>query len=248
MAGRDPVSDQQRVLTYARHLAAELKLDMNWIAGEYGGGYWEPRGNTEGIIHGRAVAALEFFREYAGAESSWCVRAVHIWESKGDNKSMGTGAYYLGVLLSAWADQVDAGITEIAGARARIEVGAVSTEVMVQVRRLIEDRKAHPAAAIVLCGAALETALRATAEARSLSLPENQRPSLSSYSQLLRSAGLFSGQDVKDVAQCGGLRNAAAHGHFDDLSGERAGLMEQQTNLLLRKLSDLAVAGGADGE
>lgn len=123
--------DQQRVLDHARKpvplpasfapsqtlpvtaLAAELKPDMNWVAGEYGGGYWEARGNSEGVIHGRAVAALEFLREYAGAEGNWCVRAVHIWESKGDNKSLGTAAYHLGELLVAWADQVDAGKSEM---------------------------------------------------------------------------------------------------------------------------------------
>ena len=31
----------------------------------------------------------------------------------------------------------------------------------------------------------------------------------------------------------GALRNSAAHGDFDNLSPERAGLMEQQTNILL---------------
>ncbi len=37
----------------------------------------------------------------------------------------------------------------------------------------------------------------------------------------------------------GALRNSAAHGDFDNLSPERAGLMEQQTNILLRRLADL---------
>jgi hypothetical protein len=36
-----------------------------------------------------------------------------------------------------------------------------------------------------------------------------------------------------------GIRNLAAHGEFDDLSRERAGLMEQQVNMFLRRLSDL---------
>ena len=36
-----------------------------------------------------------------------------------------------------------------------------------------------------------------------------------------------------------GLRNLAANGDFDSLSHERAGLMEQQTNILLRRLADL---------
>jgi hypothetical protein len=36
--------------------------------------------------------------------------------------------------------------------------------------------------------------------------------------------------------------NSAAHGEVDSLSRERAGLMEQQTNLLLRRLADLLQA------
>lgn len=235
-------SRRQRVLDYARKQGQEIQVGVSWASTERGG-YWAAHGQSEGALNGRAVAALEFLREYAGVESSWFVRAEQIWDSQGGNKSMATGAYYLGDLLLAWADQVDAGITEIAGERARAEVGAVSTDVMTQVRQLNEDRTAHPAAAIVLCGAALETALRATADARNLSLPEKQRPSLSSYTLLLRSVGVFTAQDVKDVDMCGGLRNLAAHGHFDDLTRERAGLMEQQTNLLLRKLSDLATVG-----
>ncbi|MEV7950634.1 hypothetical protein AB0O74_27135 [Streptomyces rubiginosohelvolus] len=234
---------RQRVLEYARQKAQEIQAGMTWTTGEYGGGYWDAHGPNEGLLHGRAVAALEFLREYAGSESTWFDRASQAWDSLGGNKSTATGAYYIGELLKAWADQVDAGIIDIAGTLAREKVGAVSTDVMEQVRQLNDDRGTHPAAAIVLCGAALETALRATVEARALSLPERQRPSLNSYTQLLRSASLFTAQDVKDVDMCGGLRNSAAHGHFDDLSRERAGLMEQQTNLLLRKLSDLATVG-----
>jgi len=38
---------------------------------------------------------------------------------------------------------------------------------------------------------------------------------------------------------CAGLRNAAAHGDFEGLTLARAGLLEQQTNLLLRRIADL---------
>jgi hypothetical protein len=95
---------------------------------------------------------------------------------------------------------------EIAGSRAWAEVGIVSTDVMSQVRRLLEDRGAHPAAAIVLCGAALEVALRAVVQARNLTPPE--RPSLSSLTGVLRRAALITVQDVKDLEQCAGLRNS----------------------------------------
>jgi hypothetical protein len=48
---------------------------------------------------------------------------------------------------------------------------------------------------------------------------------------------VLSAQDMKDVEQMAGVRNSAAHGEFDVLSHERAGLMEQQVNLFLSRLA-----------
>ena len=98
---------------------------------------------------------------------------------------------------------------------------------------LNEDKDVNPAAPIVLAGAALEIALRSAVEELGLELPAKQ--SISTYSR----CRMLSRQDVKDVEQMGGLRNAAAHGDFDALSRERAGLMEQQVNQFLRRLADL---------
>jgi hypothetical protein len=44
---------------------------------------------------------------------------------------------------------------------------------------------------------------------------------------------------MKEIEVCAGLRNDAAHGRFDDLSRQRAGLMEQQVSLLLRTLAEI---------
>lgn len=230
---------QQDVLAYARQQADELEKDMAWQQREPGyNGYWQaPDKAIASRIAARAVAAPEFFRQYAGEDSFWTQRAMFVYQNKGDNQSPESGARAVGDLLRAWADQVEAGVVEIAGSRAWAEIGIVSTDVMSQVRRLLEDRGAHPAAAIVLCGAALEIALRAVVQARNLALPE--RPSLSTLTGVLRQAGLITVQDVKDLERCAGLCNSAAHGDFDSLSRERAGLMEQQTNILLRRLADL---------
>jgi hypothetical protein len=65
------------------------------------------------------------------------------------------------------------------------------------------------------------------------------RHSISAYSRCLRAARLLSVQDVKDVEQMGGLRNSAVHGDHEALSRERAGLMEQQVNMFLRRLADI---------
>ncbi|WP_431932827.1 hypothetical protein [Nonomuraea jabiensis] len=147
----------------------------------------------------------------------------------------------IGDLLRAWCEQVEAGIVEVVGSRAWSELGVASTDVMAQVRRLIEDGDATPAAPMVLCGAALEMALRALVQARSINM-NNLRPSLNGYTQALYAAHLLTKQDVKDLQMLAGLRNEAAHGHFDDLTMERAKMMEQQTNWMLRRLSDLQLA------
>jgi hypothetical protein len=228
----------EAVLNYARQLAAELEEDMVWVPGEVSGGWWkatEPTLTTR--IAARAAAALEFLRQYSGPESFWTLRARTAYDN--NHQSPESGARALSDLLLAWARQVEAGIVDVAGSQAWAEVGIVSTDIMSQVRRLLEDRKTHPAASMVLCGAALEIALRAVAEAGDLELAG--RPSMAAYGRLLRSAKMITAQDMKDLDQCAGLRNAAAHGDFDTLSPERAGLMEQQTNLLLRRLADLQI-------
>ena len=226
------------VLKYAKRLAAELQEDMVWESGDGGGGWWRA---TDPVlaprIAARAAGALEFLRLYTGPESFWTLRAKVVYDGHGERQSPESGARALGDLLLAWADQVDEGVSEVVGSRAWEEVGIVSTDLMSQVRRLLSDDKTHPAASIVLCGAALEVALRAVVEAKGLAL--EARPSLASYGRLLRSSELFTAQDMKDLEQCAGLRNSAAHGEFDTLSRERAGLMEQQTNILLRTIADL---------
>ena len=72
---------------------------------------------------------------------------------------------------------------------------------MEQVRKLADDRDVHPAAPIVLAGAALVVALRSAVE--ELDLPCPDKPSIAAYTGCLRAAGILSAQDVKDVTQVG---------------------------------------------
>jgi hypothetical protein len=229
----------QNVLKYARDLAEQLDQDMNADDTYSGRPFWQADKNpdAQARIAARSVAALDFLRQYAGADSAWTHRAIGTYESKDRGETEAHRARDLGHMLRLWAEQVEAGITEIAGTREWAEVGTVSTDVMGQVRRLLDDRAAHPAAPIVLCGAALEISRRAVATAHNVPLPA--KPAMNTLVAALRSAQLLTAQDEKDFLSVAGLRNQAAHGQFDALSLERAGLMEQQTNLLLRRLADL---------
>lgn len=232
------MSKQADVLAYARSLALDLKRDVVWEPGDRGRGWWQVQDRAVlPRLMARVAAAFEFLRQYAGDESFWTQRAITVYENKGDNQSLESGAVAVADMLGAWADQVEAGITQVVGAQAWAEVEVAATDIMSQVRRLLEDNSTTPAAPIVLCGAALETAMRAVISAKQLEMTE--RPSLGAYTRLLRKQDLISKQDAKDFDQVAGLRNQAAHGEFDTLSRERAGLMEQQTNLLLRRLADL---------
>jgi hypothetical protein len=81
-----------------------------------------------------------------------------------NSHSMETGARELGDLLREWADQVEAGTVPIRQVDAQGARAVASSDLMDQVQVLIGDRDIHPAAPIVIAGAALEVALRSAVE------------------------------------------------------------------------------------
>jgi hypothetical protein len=149
--------------------------------------------------------------------------------------SMESGVRALGDVLREWAAAVNAGMVVPRQVEAQAARAIASIDLMEQVRVLAEDRSVHPAAPIVLAGAALEVALRSAVDELQLTLSE--KPGITAYARRLRQEGILSVQDVKDVEQMAGVRNFAAHGQFEELSRERAGLMEQQVNFFLAQLS-----------
>jgi hypothetical protein len=222
------------LIAWARSHASELEDDMTVHTTNDYTAYWQATDlEAEGRIRARAIAALDFLDRFAAC-SQWAVMGHDVFEKNGH--SMETGAREIGDVLRAWAEQVDAGIVSVPQAEAHSTRAVASTDLMEQVRTLNVDKNVHPAAPIVLAGAALEIALRSAIEELSLEVPDKH--SISAYSGCLRTAGLLNRQDVKDIEQMGGLRNSAAHGDHDDLSRERAGMMEQQVNMFLSRLAD----------
>ena len=223
----------------ARELAGELKKDLRFERRDANGfgGFWTLNAEElEAVVIAKAASALGFLSLYAGSESEWFKRARIAWEAKGDNTSLATGAYALSEILLLWADDVDRGLAVVPGMEASSVRAVASTDLMEQVRDLVQDKAVHPAAPIVLAGAALETALRGAVQEAGLSVVGNG--SLTAYGKALRSAELITKQEMKDVEQMSGLRNAAAHGDFDAISPAHASLMEQQVNLFLSRLGD----------
>lgn len=222
----------------ARRYAADVRLDMKLERDAAYGDYWRAVDDKDiGKIRARATAALDFLRVYAGEHSQWLKRAQGVYDVNDGHDSPANGAYQIGDVLEEWATAVEEGFTSVVGGEAMGVRAIVGTDLMEQVRALNEDKGVHPAAPIVLAGAALEVALRGAVEHAGIQVPGS--PSINAYSTALRASDLITKQDKKDIDAVGGLRNQAAHGEHDDLSRERAGLMEQQVNLLLAKLGPL---------
>lgn len=225
----------EQVLDWAEGHADALTQEMAWHSGTVSDGWWEaedPRAKSR--IRARATAALAFLERFTGSGSRWSRSAHDVFDSHGEHQSMPSGARAVGDLLSEWISMVRDGqakprLVEPFSARA-----ASSTDLLEQVQRLNSEDAVAPAAPIVLAGAALEIALRSALD--ELDLTPTGRPSISSYAEALRVAGVLNRQDIKDVTQMAGLRNHAAHGEHELLSRERAGLMEQQVNLFLTRL------------
>jgi hypothetical protein len=231
------VKTSAELVGWANGLADELEMDMAWNDGVSGGWWSAEPADKEWEIEARAVSALDFLERFAGHESQLFVRAQRLLDSDGNRKSRVTGARAIAAVLRVWCRQVEGGILVPRHAEALEARSLVSTDLMVQVQTLVEDREVHVAAPIVLAGAALEMGLRSAVE--ELGLDYGNKGSISAYAQALRRAQILTVQDVKDVEQMGGIRNSAAHGQFEDLSRERAGLLQQQINMFLRRLADL---------
>lgn len=230
------------MLAYAKELASRLRTRMRWEQSGRAIGYWKAEQPQDVMaIVATATQALEFFRVYAGSDSFWARQAEGVYQNNGERQSRESGARALGDLLDAWVDQVEHGVIEIVGERVRGEIAGARMDLMEQVRQLLQDKDVHPAAPIMLCGAALEIALRAAAQASNVTVAD--RPTMNTLTTALRRARAIFVQDVKELEMCAGLRNQAAHGDFEALSHERAGLMEQQTSILLRRLAELPPFG-----
>jgi hypothetical protein len=201
------------LVSLAREYASGLEADMTFRRSEYGYGWswWEATSPAaRSRIQARAYAALAFLERFADADSQWTVRGRTGFEKNEREHSIETGARELSEVLRAWADQVEAGIVPIRQVDAQGVRAVASSELMEQVQELRKAKGVYPAAPIVLAGGALEVALRSAIE--ELDLPRPPKSSISAYARCLRAAGLLSVQDIKDVEQMGGLRNAAAHG------------------------------------
>ena len=106
-----------------------------------------------------------------------------------------------------------------------------------QAQNLLNENSIHPASPTIVIGAALEEFLRTWLEEEGEDFTGKPK-GINIYTNLLKSKDLIDKQDVKDLTAWAGLRNEAAHGHFDSVNDRlRIKIMLEGVNLFIRKYS-----------
>lgn len=192
----------------------------------------ERRSSDKEARRSEAAPALDFLSRHAGSRSAFTKAA----EFEVDKYMPPYCLPGVAEALRGWVGFVEAGMVELRPYEARARIDAAD-ELIEQAQDLLDDQQIHEAAPIVLVGAALEMFLRAEIYEHGLTL--TGKPGINTYADTLQKAGHLTVQDRKDITSWAGLRNDAAHGHFDELSRERASLMLEAVNLFMRqKLGD----------
>lgn len=178
---------------------------------------------------GACVEAIEFLRHFAGSDSSFYLQVHNKAGLVPEACAPGVAA-----TLRSYADFIESGLAAAISPRRQVQIEVVS-DFLEQAAALVADDNYHQAAAAILAGAALEEFLRNWIEAESLDLGE-QKPSLSTYAQVLHTKKLITVGDAKDITAWVNNRNNAAHGYFDAAgSREKIDLMVKGVNLFMRK-------------
>ena len=174
--------------------------------------------------------ATEFLRIYAGEKSSFYrkLEPLIAWNSDEMLKDM------VSKILDGFIKFLESGMADGISIERQAQIDVVS-DFLEQARTLLANKKVNPAAPTVLIGASLEEFLRTWIEEKGISLGNNN-PTLDAYTRLLKEHELITKQDVKDLTAWAGLRNQAAHGHWDDVSDrQRINVMLEGINLFMRK-------------
>jgi hypothetical protein len=198
--------------------AADLALELNKAAA---------RANLNSST-GPAIRGVEFLRTHAGPSSEFYRQAAAAMKTnKLPRVTMESVAWAVG----SWVRFHRDGMIQLSP---EVEARVVaSTDLMEQVRTLMTTKGLHPAAAVMLAGAALEEYLRSRIV--ELQLKPKGRPGINVYASALVAAGDLTTQEKKDIDAWAGMRNTAAHGQIDKIERGAVELMEAGINLFFQK-------------
>ncbi|MBI4187531.1 MAG: hypothetical protein HY530_08535 [Chloroflexi bacterium] len=179
---------------------------------------------------GALSEVMEFLRVYAGEKSAFFQNLSQVKQSWSDEYIMA----YVVSNLGAFIRYAEKGLLEGISIERKAQIDVVS-DFLDQANTLLSSKEVHPAAPAVIIGAALEEFLRNWIEEAGLALG-GRKPSLDSYTKVLREADLITKQDAKDITSWSGLRNYAAHGEWEEVSDKnRISIMLESVNLFMRK-------------
>lgn len=187
----------------------------------------KPRSVTQ--YYSIKAETLQLFNDYA--KDSYFLKQA---ENISDRDPVSNRAFLLQETLVGFRNYINSGLANPVSLQRQAQVIVVN-DFLEQADLLLNDTKVHPVAPIVIIGASLEEFLRNWCIDAQL-LADEVKGSIDKYAQLLRGKELINKQDVKDITSWGGLRNEAAHGHWQGAeSRETARLMLMGVNLFMRK-------------
>lgn len=177
--------------------------------------------------------AIEFLRIYAGEKTSFYKILSELNRKAIDTYKLN----YVSSTLNSFIQFVENDLLRSVSLERQIQIETVS-DYLSQAEDLLNDKRVHPAAPAVLIGASLEEFLRNWLEDLEFDL-SSIKNSLDAYSTELRKQDKITKQDLKDIISWGGIRNDAAHGHWENVNDiNRIRLMLEGVNLFMRKYSE----------
>lgn len=183
--------------------------------------------------HGGLTQAKEFLRVYAGEKTAFFKTLSQIVNTA----SPGIKTHRVSQVLSSFIEFIENDLLRSISLEREVQIETVS-DYLAQADSLLKDKKVHPAAPAVIIGASLEEFLRNWLEDEKFDLTTINN-SLDAYSNELKRREKITKQDLKDIVSWGGIRNSAAHGHWEDVDNrKRIRLMLEGVNLFMRKYSD----------
>ena len=181
---------------------------------------------------GTLSQAKEFLKTYAGPENQFLKTLQDIPQ----NNTIANIIYQTSNVLKAFKDYVSNDLLRSVSLEREIQIETIS-DYLDQAQKLLNDSKVHPAAATVIIGASLEEFLRNWIVELGTDL-NTIKNSLDSYAQELKSKEKINKQDLKDIVSWAGIRNDAAHGHWENVNDKnRIKIMLEGINLFIRKYS-----------
>lgn len=139
-------------------------------------------------------------------------------------------------ILEAFLRSVKDDLVSNASYERKIQISVVN-DYLGQAEVLLESPEIHSAVAAFLIGASLEEFLRNWIADENLDVTD-VKPSLDGYANILKRNNLLDKQDVKEIGAWAGLRNQAAHGHWESVSDrDKIRNMLAEVNLFIKKYS-----------